>query len=94
MTHIINILKKNISVYLIFIFIIIFAIIYHYLGSDHFRMMNSSINWVEAFYFSTSMQTLLGNGDIVPKTQLAKIIVSIQALITIVITLYFSGIAF
>lgn len=90
-----HLLKKNMALNGIVIFLLLFTIIYYSLGANHFHIKNNvSLGWVESFYFSTSMQTLLGIGDITPKTNLAKIIVSVQSLITITITLLYSGMVF
>ena len=88
MIHLLRIFSRRLELQYIFTFIIIFAIIYYFLGKEHFYIKNSnSLKWVECFYFLSSMQTLLGIGDITPKTYIAKIIVSLQAILTLAITI-------
>jgi len=69
--------------------IIIFTIIYHQLGTQNFNPPQK-VGWVEALYFSASVQSLLGLSDITPKTRITKIFVILQVLITIILTFLFS----
>lgn len=44
-----------------------------------------TVGFGEAFYFSTSTQSLLGQGDYYPVTDAAKVITTIQALLTAIV---------
>ena len=50
----------------------------------------SSITFWEAIYFTIITQSTIGYGDIVPKSLLARILVTVQALSTIILVIYIS----
>ncbi len=87
-----KLLKKYPSFMGIILSTIIFTAIYYHLGTDNFYLSQvENVGLIEALYFSASVQSLLGLGDITPKTELAKVFVIIQVFITIVLTFLFSS---
>ena len=67
--------------------IIVFTLIYFTLtrsdGDTHFEGLNASSSIIDVLYFSTSVQSTVGFGDVFPKTKVAKIIVTLQQLFII-----------
>lgn len=61
--------------------IIIFSIIYYFLGENNFYNMNNS--YLDSIYFSLVTSTTVGYGDIVPRTDLAKFVVMCQLVVTL-----------
>ena len=82
-----NIVKKFPALMGMLLSTFIFTIIYYQLGTKNFFLTQvEKVGWIEALYFSASVQSLLGLADITPKTQITKIFVILQVLITIVLT--------
>lgn len=81
-----NIFKQK-KIIILFISIIIFSFVYYHLNTKHFKIKSSDImNYFNSLYFSIVTQTLLGPGDIYPKTDVAKFFIIIQVTITLIIT--------
>ena len=64
-----------------------FSVIYYIMDSDNFIFRNTNIkkeenNYLDYFYFSTVTSASTGFGDISPKTTIAKVIVTLQILLT------------
>ena len=58
------------GVFLHLILIIVFGFVYKSLGTSHFAgITDESIDY---FYLSSTIQSTVGFGDIIPKTKLAK----------------------
>lgn len=86
---------------LIFISILVFAVIYWWLGPNHLydnvgmgvdaagtRLDFLTDNhFIDYLYFSIVTQSLLGYGDIIPATRTVRAVVSIQVLISLIILL-------
>jgi hypothetical protein len=58
-----------------FMFALVYACVYYDLGRVHFHVANMRYSFVTALYYSIVTFTTLGFGDIVPKTDLAALIV-------------------
>lgn len=67
-----------------FIMILLFAIIYLYIGPDHLMNVEKD-SFTDSLYFASTVMSTAGLGDIYPKTRTARIIVTIQELMTIVL---------
>ena len=80
-----NILLKIISIQ-IFI-IILFSLIYYFIGNDNFILnysnnnINNKFNYFDYLYFSVVTSSTTGYGDIIPSTKLARILVTTQILL-------------
>ena len=81
----------------IFIYILILSSIYYLLdnySSEHiFHILNSNnrnITFWEAIYFTIITQSTIGFGDIVPKSFIARLLVTFQSLGTILLLIYIS----
>ena len=64
-----------------------FSVIYYIMDSDNFIFRNTNIkkeenNYLDYFYFSTVTSASTGFGDISPNTTIAKIVVTLQILLT------------
>lgn len=70
------------------IIIIVFSLIYYFVGSDNFiytqtgQNVSKKLEYLDFLYFSTVTSASTGYGDIIPNTNLARILVTIQILIT------------
>jgi hypothetical protein len=96
MYHLLLLVKKNKKVrflVLVFITILTFATIYWSLGSSsNFNFANNKLNdnndayltFLDALYFTIGTHTTIGYGDITPKSQLMRGIVSIQIMLLII----------
>lgn len=67
--------------------IFVFSVIYYNMNSDDFIFRNrddkkDENNYLDYFYFSTVTSASTGFGDISPKTTIAKVIVTLQILLT------------
>ncbi|MHB8111211.1 MAG: pentapeptide repeat-containing protein [Syntrophorhabdaceae bacterium] len=60
------------------IIVILFAIIYHILGQQHFHIAFLNFSLFTTIYYSVVTFTTLGFGDFVPKTHVAAIFVMIE----------------
>ena len=61
--------------------ILIFAMFYYFLaltGGDHFNGIDSNVSLMDAFYFSSTIQSTVGFGDIYPKSSTARTLDSIM----------------
>ena len=87
--HIIRLIHNKNAVFLMIISILIFAFINKNIGSHHFYTKeDKDLKWLDFFYYSFSTQSLLGIGDITPRTYISKVILMIQIFITISITFF------
>lgn len=57
------------------------------IGTLLFKLLEP-FTWIQAFYFSVATMTTVGYGDLVPSTDLTRLIVALYALLSI--TLYVS----
>ena len=67
--------------------ILIFAMFYYFLaltGGDHFNGIDSNVSLMDAFYFSSTIQSTVGFGDIYPKSSTARTLVMLQQAMLIV----------
>lgn len=67
--------------------ILVFSVIYYNMHSDNFIFIErddkkDENNYLDYFYFSTVTSSSTGFGDISPKTTIAKVIVTLQILLT------------
>lgn len=88
-----SLFSKINTFWVILFFIILFAIVYKYLGDVHFEIQSnkdSDHSFLHYLYFSAVTQSLLGYGDTIPRTALGKIIIMTQVLITIYFTMSIS----
>jgi voltage-gated potassium channel len=67
------------------LFLVLFASFYLSLSNGSPRTFSQQLDHTEAIYFTITIFSTVGFGDIVPKTDLARIIVSIQMLLDLVI---------
>lgn len=72
------------------LFILIFSIIYYfafkYIDNSYYfadNIKQKEISFIDFLFFSISTQTTIGFGNIVPRHDLIKIIISIQLLLSI-----------
>lgn len=81
----------------IIIYLLILSCIYYLI--DFFSTENvflirdsnqSSITFWEAVYFTIITQSTIGYGDIVPKSPITRLLVTFQALSTIILVIYIS----
>jgi|SaaInlStandDraft_5_1057022.scaffolds.fasta_scaffold05920_4 uncharacterized membrane protein len=70
-----NIISYNLIV------IIFMAMVYKYIGKDHFNHNNSLNSFSDYLYYSIITHVSIGYGDISPKTQLARRVVSMHSII-------------
>lgn len=79
------------------IIIIIFAIIYAYIGSNNFKRVNKQkLTYLDYLFYSVTIQTGVGLPDITAISNIAKILALIQQLILmasayIIIVLFIRG---
>ena len=69
---------------LYFILVVVFAVIYYNMGYQHFNNMEQN-SYVDSMYFTLVTMASVGYGDIQPKTKLAKMIVSVNLIIVILL---------
>ena len=82
-----NNIFKQIKIIILIISIFVFSFVYYHLNTKHFKIKSSDImNYFNSLYFSIVTQTLLGPGDIYPKTDVAKFFIIIQVTITLIVT--------
>ena len=86
--------KEIIKVILLQLTIILcFSLIYYNLGERHFNFDKNgyninninninNISYIDYFYFSTVTSASTGYGDIIPKTNISRIIVTLQIILT------------
>lgn len=80
-------LYKQKKLIILLVSIVIFSFLYYYLGQNNYNVQfTKKLNYFEALYLSIVTQSLLGPGDILPKTYIARLTLMIQVLVTIVIT--------
>lgn len=73
-------IRKNLLKLYIFT-IIFYSLIYYNMGKKHIQ---SNGTYVDSLYFSTTIMATVGFGDIVPISNIGKLIVMSQQLITII----------
>ena len=67
--------------------ILIFSVFYYFLaltGGDHFNGIDSNVSLMDVFYFSSTIQSTVGFGDIYPKSSMARSLVMLQQAMLIV----------
>jgi voltage-gated potassium channel len=62
------------------LFLLIFSALYFELGRSHGRVFNEPMSKVDAIYFTVTVFATVGFGDIVPLTQTARVVVTLQML--------------
>ena len=67
------------------LFLVVFATVYLSLSNASAGTFSEQLNHTRAVYFAVTIFSTVGFGDITPKTDLARIIVSIQMLLDLVI---------
>jgi len=67
------------------LFLVVFATVYLSLTKASAGMFSEQLNHSRALYFTVTVFSTVGFGDITPKTDLARIIVSVQMLLDLVI---------
>jgi len=72
--------KLIISLFIEIIIFIVFAFIYYFMDTKNFNNMKNSL--IDSIYFSIVTSASVGYGDITPKTDIAKILVLIQIILT------------
>ena len=77
--------KKNTKKFLFnsIIIIVIFTIIYWLCGNKSNFNLYSELSFIDALYFTLCTQSTVGYGDITPKSQSMRIIVSLHFIIFI-----------
>ena len=76
------------ALYRMIIVALIFSLIYYYFGREHLIYSHDpgiDVRYFDCVYFSVIIQSLLGTGEIIPRTILMKSFVILQILITLVI---------
>lgn len=76
-------LKTYKKIIKVFVSIIIFTVIYYYMGKEHI-FYNDDNTLLNNFYFSSVIQTLLGDSTMRPITPLSKMTVLCQAFLTFI----------
>ena len=64
--------------------ILIFACIYYSLGTSHFNSGMKKGSFVDNLYFSVITMSTVGYGDIVPVSQTARLLATLQSFLVIV----------
>ncbi len=67
------------------LFLLVFSYIYLSMSHSSSSTFSENLNHVKAMYFTVTVFSTVGFGDITPKTDTARIIVSVQMLIDLVI---------
>lgn len=72
--------------------VVLFSLLYYYYRNDNFVItnnFNNKMTYFDCLYFSVVTQSLLGPGDIEPKSKISRSIVMLQTLFTMFLTLNF-----
>jgi hypothetical protein len=67
------------------LFLVLFAAFYLSMSNASVRMFSQQLDHTRAIYFTITVFSTVGFGDITPQTDLARIVVSIQMLLDLVI---------
>jgi hypothetical protein len=67
------------------LFLVVFATVYLSMSNASAATFSEQLNHTRAMYFAVTVFSTVGFGDITPKTDMARIIVSIQMLLDLVI---------
>lgn len=67
------------------LFLVIFASTYLALSHESARHFNEPLNHTDALYLTVTVFTSVGFGDVVPRGDLARILVSVQMLVGLII---------
>jgi hypothetical protein len=76
------------ALYQMIIVSFIFSLLYYFLGKDHLiysHDLDIHVNYFDCLYFSVIIQSLLGTGEIIPRSMLMKGLVILQILTSLVI---------
>ena len=95
-----NLQKKNLLIEIIILqssIIIMFSLIYYFIGQEnfHFNIFNKNtkrdIKYLDYLYFSVVTSSSTGYGDIIPATDLARMLTCIQMFLvyTTILRLFF-----
>jgi predicted membrane protein len=78
------------NIVLILIFSCIYFIAFKYLDNSYYfsdKMKEKEISFIDFLFFSICTQTTIGFGNIVPRHNLTKILISLQLLISIALVI-------
>lgn len=82
-------MKIHTKVYYMFLSIFLFSLLYITLHDNFYLKYDQKeiqpIEYMHMLYFSTTTQSLLGIGDVLPKTHLARMLVMMQVFVSIFI---------
>lgn len=67
------------------VFLVAFSSIYLAMSHEAFRTFSQKLDHVEALYFTITIFSTVGFGDIVPRTDPARLVVSVQMLLDLVL---------
>jgi len=77
--------QEKLIVLLVSIFI--FSLIYYHLGDRHYNVKSThKLYYFDGLYLSVVTQSLLGPGDITPRTNIARFFLLLQVSVTLFIT--------
>ena len=80
-------LFKQKKLVIVVVSIFIFSFIHYFLGMKNYNVKSThKMDYFDALYLSVGTQSLLGPGDISPKTDLARLFLMLQVSITIIVT--------
>jgi hypothetical protein len=99
--HVFGVIHLKHSPKIFFISILIFSVIYWYLGANSFfgniagngvdpwgnRIQAAGYKYTDYLYFSIVVQSLLGFGDVIPNTGWSRIFVCLQIMISMYLLL-------
>ena len=78
---------KQIKLIILISSIFIFSFIYYYLSKKHYKIKSTDkMNYMDALYLSIVTQSLLGPGDISPKSDIARLVLMLQVIVTMFVT--------
>ena len=87
MGYLLHLNYKNNNLIVLLASILIFTVIYYMLGDQHFNVkITHKLDLFDSVYLSIVTQSLLGPGDINPKSDIARFFLMLQVLITMFVT--------
>jgi voltage-gated potassium channel len=75
---------------LVIVFAAIYCILSHYAGGQHFEVAHAhrTLSFGEALYFSVVTLSTVGYGDILPTSNIARVLASIQVVLGVILLLF------